>query len=77
MSTPNPTALVTAPARWAKSRPVVFAIFMLLVIIGVIRFRNTIAGWFAKAAKWPVVGGLIGFLTGSGDDKGAPPAAAP
>lgn len=53
MSTPDITAPVTAPIGWAKGRPVVFAIFLLIVVIVVIRFREGIA---SAISKIPVVG---------------------
>jgi len=53
MSTPDPTQIVKAPVGWAKAKPVVFAIFVLLVILLTIRYREQIARCLAKI---PVVG---------------------
>ena len=69
MSTPDPTAIVKAPVGWAKARPVVFAIFVLIIVIVVIRFRETIAGWISKI---PLVGGWLTGLT-KGPVKNPPP----
>lgn len=53
MSTPDVTQVVKAPMGWAKAKPVVFAIFVLLVILLTIRYREKIAMCLAKI---PVVG---------------------
>lgn len=58
MSTPDPTALVTAPLGWAKARPFVFVFFVLVVFLVAIRFRTGIA---SALSKIPVIGK---FLTG-------------
>ena len=53
MSTPDPTDLVKAPVGWAKAKPVIFTLFLLIVVILTIRFREAIAGALSKI---PVVG---------------------
>lgn len=61
------TAPIKKPLGWAKASPWIFALFLLVVFIVAIRFRDTIAGWLAKI---PVVGT---WLTGLTAPKGAPP----
>lgn len=53
MSTPDVTQVVKAPVGWAKAKPVVFSIFVLLVILLTIRYRDKIAMCLAKI---PVLG---------------------
>lgn len=53
MSTPDPAAVVKAPIGWAKARPVVFVLFVAIVILLTIRYRDKIAMCLARI---PVVG---------------------
>lgn len=59
------TAPITAPLGWAKARPVVFFVFLLIVVLFVIRFRDQLA---ALLAKIPVVGKWLTKI----DNAGAP-----
>ncbi len=50
---------VTAPGGWAKAKPLAFVLFLLVVVLVAIRFRETIAAWIAK-----IPFGVGKFLTG-------------
>lgn len=45
------TDIVKAPIGWAKAKPVVFFIFLFIVVLLVLRFRHAIARWIAKIPK--------------------------
>jgi hypothetical protein len=48
-------AAAKAPLGWAKARPFVFAIFVVLLMAVTIRYREKIAGWLSKipgVGKW-------------------------
>lgn len=57
------TAPITAPFGWAKARPVVFFIFLIIVVLLVIRFRDQLA---ALLAKIPVVGKWLTKIDNAG-----------
>jgi hypothetical protein len=59
----DPAAVVKAPLGWAKGRPVVFGIFVLLVIVAAIRWRAEIV---ARTTALPVVGPFFTKLFGVG-----------
>lgn len=44
-----------APLGWAKARPIVFVVFVVLLMAVTIRYREKIAGWLSKipgVGKW-------------------------
>jgi type II secretory pathway component PulF len=57
------TAPITAPLGWARARPVVFFIFLLIVVLLVIRFRDQLA---ALLARIPVVGKWLTKIDAAG-----------
>jgi hypothetical protein len=61
------TTGIKKPLGWAKASPWVFALFLLVVVLLTIRFRDAIAAFISK---WPVVGK---WLTGLTVAKNAPP----
>jgi hypothetical protein len=63
MSTPEVLAPITAPIGWAKARPLAFIVFMLIVVVLIIRFRDKIA---ALLARIPVVGKWLTGITHTG-----------
>lgn len=56
------TDVVKAPVGWAKAKPVIFTVFVLVVFLVAIRFRTQIA---AGLSKIPVVGKWLTGIAGA------------